>query len=55
MSYKEEYGDTNVPLNNPKWKQLGVWVKEQRRRYNLIKEGRPSHMTEERVAALEES
>lgn len=31
-----------------------MWVKEQRRHYALMKQGKPSHMTERRAAALDE-
>ena len=52
--FKEEYGDCLVPLNHHKYPKLGLWVKEQRRHYTLLKQGKASHMTEERVKALDE-
>ena len=42
----------NVPLNCPKYPKLGLWVKEQRRHYTLMKQGKPSHMTQARVDEL---
>ena len=50
--YKVEYGDCLVPdgfLSNPK---LARWVREQRGQYKYLKEGRPSHMTQKRMNAL---
>ena len=51
-SFKKENGNCLVPLNHGKYPKLGLWVKEQRRHYALMKQTLPSHMTEERVAAL---
>ena len=51
--FKEEYGDCLVPLNYPKYPKLGLWVKEQRRHYALMRQSKPSHMTEERARALD--
>ena len=51
--YKEKYGDTLVPSiyeDNPK---LGTWVHHQRRQYKKFREGKPCHITEERIQALE--
>lgn len=52
--FKEEFSDCLVPLNHPKFPKLGLWVKEQRRHYTLMKQGKPSHMTEERARALDD-
>jgi hypothetical protein len=54
QNFKEEYGDCLVPLNHPKYPKLGLWVKEQRRHYTLMKQGKPSHMTEQRARVLDE-
>ncbi|KAI2495666.1 hypothetical protein MHU86_18850 [Fragilaria crotonensis] len=51
-AFKAENGDCLVPLNHPKYPKLGLWVKEQRRHYTLMKQAKPSHMTEERARAL---
>jgi hypothetical protein len=51
--FKEEFGDCLVPLGNPEYPKLGLWIKEQRRHYTLMKQGKKSHMTEERARALD--
>jgi len=51
-SYKEENGTCLVPLNDDKYPQLGLWVKEQRRHRSLMVRGKHSHMTQERVDIL---
>jgi hypothetical protein len=52
--FRDDYGDCLVPLNHPKYPKLGLWVKEQRRHYTLMKQDKPSHMTEERARALDD-
>lgn len=47
-------GHCTVPLNHPDYPKLGLWVKEQRRHYALIKQGKHSHMTEARAKDLDE-
>jgi Helicase associated domain len=42
-----------VPLNHVDPK-LGLWVKEQRRHYALLRKNQPSHMTEERAMKLDD-
>ena len=51
--FRDEFGDCLVPLNHPKYPKLGLWVKEQRRHYTLMKQNKPSHMTEERAQNLD--
>lgn len=51
-SFFEENGHCHVSLNHKKYPRLGLWVKEQRRHYTLMKQGKQSHMTEERIKAL---
>jgi hypothetical protein len=51
--FREENGHCHVPLNNSKYPKLGLWVKEQRRHCTLMKQGKQSHMTEERIAELD--
>jgi Helicase associated domain len=46
-------GHCHVPLNHTDPK-LGLWVKEQRRHYALLRKGLPSHMTEERAMKLDD-
>jgi Helicase associated domain len=52
-AFREEYGHSHVPLNHDKYPKLGLWTKEQRRHYSLMKQGKPSHMTQDRVDALD--
>lgn len=52
--YKAAFGDCLVPQRfsvNPK---LGTWVNTQRRHYKLLKEGKHSCMTQERIKLLED-
>ena len=51
--FKEEYGHSVVPTHYKGNKKLATWVKCQRRQYNLMKEGKKSSMTSERVRLLE--
>lgn len=51
-AFRLEHGHCHVPLNNTRFPKLGLWVKEQRRHYSLMKQGKQSHMTEERVREL---
>ena len=53
-NYKATVGDTNVPQDYEENKQLGIWVKTQRRQYSLLKQGKSSSMTEERIRSLNE-
>jgi hypothetical protein len=52
--FKAKEGHCTAPLNHPDYPKLGLWVKEQRRHYALIKQGKHSHMTEARARALDE-
>jgi Helicase associated domain len=52
-TFKTQHGHCNVPLNDPQFPKLGLWVKEQRRHYTLMKQGKQSHMTEARCAELD--
>jgi hypothetical protein len=51
-AFKEENGDCFVPVNHPNYPKLGLWVKEQRRHFNFLKRGKPSHMTDSRYVEL---
>lgn len=51
--FRDEFGDCLVPLANPTFPRLGLWIKEQRRHYTLLKQGKKSHMTEERALKLD--
>lgn len=51
--FKKDHGHCVVPVkfeSNPK---LGTWVNHQRRQCKLMLEGKPCHMTEDRVRALD--
>lgn len=50
--FSSEHGHCHVPLNYEKYPKLGLWVKEQRRHYTLMKQKKSSHMTVERCAEL---
>ncbi|KAL9183321.1 LOW QUALITY PROTEIN: hypothetical protein ACHAXT_005108 [Thalassiosira profunda] len=53
QAYKEDNdGDCNVPSMYADDPQLGRWVGNQRQQYRLRNEGKPSHITDERVASL---
>lgn len=52
--FRDEHGDCLVPLGNPNYPKLGLWIKEQRRHYTLLKQGKKSHMTEERALKLDQ-
>ena len=51
-SFRKENGHRHVPLNDSKYPKLGLWVKEQRRHFTLMKQGKQSHMTESRFKEL---
>uniref|UniRef100_A0A7S2U4X3 Helicase-associated domain-containing protein n=1 Tax=Attheya septentrionalis TaxID=420275 RepID=A0A7S2U4X3_9STRA len=53
--YRETYGDCLVPQRFHPNPQLGFWVNTQRRHYKLMKEGKKSCMTQERIQMLEAS
>jgi hypothetical protein len=53
IEYKKIYGHCNVPSNYSSNRQLAVWIKRQRRQYKFFWDGKPSSMTNERIAALE--
>mmetsp|Transcript_20467 Transcript_20467/g.29184 ORF Transcript_20467/g.29184 Transcript_20467/m.29184 type:complete len:846 (+) Transcript_20467:121-2658(+) len=52
--YQERHGNCLVPQQYPENPQLGTWVSNQRKQYRLLKEGKPSPMTEDRVKKLED-
>jgi len=51
--FGNDFGHVNVPSNFAGNPQLATWVKCQRRQYKLHKEGKPSNITDERIAHLE--
>jgi hypothetical protein len=52
-AFRAEHGHCHVPLAHPQYPKLGLWTKEQRRHFTLLKQGKPSHMTLERVKELD--
>jgi len=50
--FRDRLGHCNVPSNFTSNPKLNLWIKEQRRHYALMVQGKPSHMTEERAAKL---
>ncbi|EEC51358.1 predicted protein, partial [Phaeodactylum tricornutum CCAP 1055/1] len=52
--FRSQTGHCHVPLNHPVPPKLGLWVKEQRRHFALLKQGKQSHMTPERARELDE-
>ena len=53
IAYKQQNGHCNVPRRYAQNKPLGTWVQTQRHQHGLLCKGKPSHMTTERIAALE--
>lgn len=51
--FRALHGHCCVPLNNDQFPKLGLWVKEQRRHYTLMKQGTQSHMTNTRIRELD--
>ncbi|KAL9180742.1 hypothetical protein ACHAXT_011195 [Thalassiosira profunda] len=51
-AYKAAHGDTMVPQRYAENHRLGTWVHTQRRQYKLMRDGKRSGMTEEKVRAL---
>jgi len=52
-AFRAEHGQTHCQLGDKKYPKLGLWIKEQRRHYNLMKQGKHSHMTDARRAELD--
>lgn len=50
--YKRIHGDCTVPARFSEDPKLGHWVMTQRRQFNLMKKGKPSSMTVERMKLL---
>ena len=57
--YKQEYGNTLVPStlirdDGNKYRELAMWVVEQRTQYRLLKEGKHSRLSDDRISKLNE-
>jgi hypothetical protein len=53
QQFRQVHGHCHVPMEDPLYPKLGLWVKEQRRHYTLLQQGKRTHMTAERVQQLE--
>jgi hypothetical protein len=51
--FHRERGHCNVPSTYPENPQLATWVKCQRRQYKLLRDGKTSNMTMDRIVELE--
>jgi hypothetical protein len=51
--FRVEEGHCLVPVGHIEHPKLGFWVKEQRRHYFLMKQGKQSNMSEERASKLD--
>eukprot|EP00538_Stauroneis_constricta_P012921 CAMPEP_0119559046 /NCGR_PEP_ID=MMETSP1352-20130426/11777_1 /TAXON_ID=265584 /ORGANISM="Stauroneis constricta, Strain CCMP1120" /LENGTH=589 /DNA_ID=CAMNT_0007606601 /DNA_START=224 /DNA_END=1993 /DNA_ORIENTATION=- len=52
IAYKSKHGHCNVPSTYPHNPKLATWTKHQRRHFKLLKLGRSSNMTPERISML---
>uniref|UniRef100_A0A7S4M8C4 Helicase-associated domain-containing protein n=1 Tax=Odontella aurita TaxID=265563 RepID=A0A7S4M8C4_9STRA len=52
MAYKLKHGDCLVPIGFKENPQLSSWVSTQRQEMKLLKEGRPTRLTEDRIHLL---
>jgi hypothetical protein len=52
--YKQTHGDCSVSQNAKENKQLSAWVRTQKRQYQLMQEGKHSHMSQARADLLDE-
>ena len=52
--YYDQHSHSRVPSKYPLNQRLPFWVKEQRYQYGLIKKGKGSSLTKEKIALLEE-
>jgi hypothetical protein len=55
VSFYETYGTWTIPATDPEYRKLSLWVKEQRRQKRLMDQGRPSHITLDRIRRLEDA
>jgi len=52
--YKDSYGDCLVPIGFKRNVKLANWVSTQRQEYKLLREGRSSRLTEDRIKMLQD-
>jgi hypothetical protein len=53
VDFFKNHGHCRVPRNRKRFAPLASWVKRQRYQYKLRQEGKPSFLTDERVAVLD--
>ena len=53
LEFKAQFGNCLVPNKYSATPKLGQWVSTQRTNYKMYQEGKPSHMTAERIQELE--
>lgn len=53
LDFRKIHGHVNVPYDYPPNPPLAQWVKRQRHQYRLLKEGRHSNLTQQRLDKLE--
>jgi len=51
--FKAKNGHCTVPTSFHENPKLGTWIHHQRRQYKKYKEGKPCHITAERIRALD--
>jgi hypothetical protein len=54
VEFKAKFGTCLVPTNFSENPKLGTWVHHQRRQYKLFQDGKPSHITPERIQTLQD-
>jgi hypothetical protein len=54
VAYKKRFGNTVVPRGYQQNPKLGSWVAEQRKQYKLLKDGKPSNISSQRIQLLNE-
>jgi hypothetical protein len=54
VAYKNEHGDVRVPRNYEAAPKLGEWITDQRKQFKARLEGKPTTMTTERMAKLDQ-
>jgi hypothetical protein len=52
-SFREQYGHSNVSVNDTKYSKLHLWISKQRRSYAFMKQGKNSNITPARVSVLD--
>jgi hypothetical protein len=53
QDFKEKHGNCLIPTSYKEKPKLGTWVHHQRRQFKKYTEGKPCHITEERIQTLD--